>query len=224
MQYARENKENQSNNEIQQKNQIKQSLCLNLLCNFWLPNFTSAGILLAVHSVPCEISQVSQLVHRNRCVQLPPTSPPSFPNHYVILNLMATQYTCSLNGVYCPHTHQYSLVIIVLTCTFQSTLLCYQATLLPQCHANCSHYINNGWTLSRQCSNSQKQIIKQNAKQIFILLLNPYGKQLFDVLWRNACFILSLLQIHSVLSVSMGDQNKPKGTVHSSEITIKSHS
>ena len=43
----------------------------------------------------------------------------------VILNVMATQYTCSLNSVYCPHWlvshHSHK-------CTFQSTLLGCQVT------------------------------------------------------------------------------------------------
>ena len=34
---------------------------LNVLCNIWLPNTISAGILLAVHSVPQKISQAFQL-------------------------------------------------------------------------------------------------------------------------------------------------------------------
>ena len=63
-------------------------------------------------------------------------------------NVMATQYTCTLNGVYSPHrlvqwSHQYS------PCTFQSTLLACQvrSTLyILFC------YINSGWPFSRQTS------------------------------------------------------------------------
>lgn len=47
--------------------------------------------------------------------------------------------------------------------------------------------------------------------------MNPYAKQLLDALQRNASFFVSLLQAHSVISLSMGDRNKPEGTAHSSE-------
>lgn len=50
--------------------------------------------------------------------------------------------------------------------------------------------------------------------------MNPYAKQLLDALQRIH-FIVSLLQAHSVVSLSMGDHNKPEGAVHSSERAIK---
>jgi hypothetical protein len=68
---------------------------------------------------------------------------------------------------------------------------------------------------------SVKQIIRQNTKQSLILTLNPYAKQLLGAEQRNEFFILSLLQTHSVISLSMGDHNKPEGTVHSSERAIR---
>ena len=40
----------------------------------------------------------------------------------VILNAVATQYICSLNGVYCPHC-LVNDIITVHTFAFQSTLL-----------------------------------------------------------------------------------------------------
>ena len=46
----------------------------------------------------------------------------------VILNAVATQYTCSGYCMYCAHTDQYSEVVLVHTCTFQSTLLGCQVT------------------------------------------------------------------------------------------------
>ena len=49
------------------------------------------------------------------------------PIHFVIVDAMATQYTCSLNSVYSP-SDQYTKVIIVHTCAFQTTLLSYQVT------------------------------------------------------------------------------------------------
>ena len=60
----------------------------------------------------------------------------------VILNAMATQYTCSLNGVYRSRwlvqwSHHCSLPLAARLC---------------QCHTNHSHYINNGLTFSGQTS------------------------------------------------------------------------
>ena len=48
--------------------------------------------------------------------------------HSVILNVTATQYTCSFSGAY--HPHYYSKVVIIHACTFQSTLLGCQVTLI----------------------------------------------------------------------------------------------
>ena len=65
------------------------------------------------------------------------------------LNVSATQYTCSPNGIYCTP----------LTSTVKSSLFTHAhssplslAARLHWCCANCSYYINNGWTLSRQTS------------------------------------------------------------------------
>ena len=49
--------------------------------------------------------------------------------HSVILNATATQYIYSLNSIYSP-TDYYSEVVIVHMCTFQSTLLVCQFTLM----------------------------------------------------------------------------------------------
>ena len=64
----------------------------------------------------------------------------------VILNVMTTQYICSLNGIY--HA---------LTSTVKSSLLTHvhssplsSMARLPQCFTNWSCYINNSWTFSRQ--------------------------------------------------------------------------
>ena len=67
--------------------------------------------------------------------------------HSVILNATATQYTCSLNGVY--HTHwlvKSSLFMHVHSSPFSL------AARLHQCCTNHSRYVNNGWTFSRQTS------------------------------------------------------------------------
>ena len=64
----------------------------------------------------------------------------------VILNVTATQYTCSLNIIYCPHW----LVQWSCHCSHMhipSTLLGCQVTY---CHTNHSCYINNGSTFSGQ--------------------------------------------------------------------------
>ena len=67
----------------------------------------------------------------------------------IILNATATQYMCSLNGIYCPP----------LTSIEKSSLFTHAhssplslAAKLHQCHANHSFYINNGWTFSGQMS------------------------------------------------------------------------
>ena len=72
------------------------------------------------------------------------------PTHSVILNAIATQYICPLNGIYPqPCTDQYSEVIIVHACAFQFILLGCQVTSMSHEH---SLYINNGWTFSGQTS------------------------------------------------------------------------
>ena len=63
----------------------------------------------------------------------------------VILNAMATQYTCSLSGVYRPHC----LLQWSRHCSCMSLSL---AARLHQCFTNCSHYINNGCAFSGQTS------------------------------------------------------------------------
>ena len=70
-----------------------------------------------------------------------------YSSYSVILNVTATQYTCSLNGVYTPP----------LTSTVKSSLFTHAhsspvslAARLHRCHATCSHYSNSGWTFSGQ--------------------------------------------------------------------------
>ena len=65
--------------------------------------------------------------------------------HLVILNATDTQYTCSLNGIYCPA----STVKLSLFTHAHSNPLSL-ASRLHWCTANHSHYINNGWTFSGQ--------------------------------------------------------------------------
>ena len=63
----------------------------------------------------------------------------------VILNVTATQYTCSLDGVYCPHWP----VKLSFFMSVHSSPLSLTARL-HGCRTNCSHYINNDWTSSGQ--------------------------------------------------------------------------
>ena len=67
----------------------------------------------------------------------------------VILNVMATQYTCAHSMASTALTDQYSEVIIVHACTFQSILPGCQVISIPG-HASHSHYIHNGWTFPGQ--------------------------------------------------------------------------
>ena len=70
--------------------------------------------------------------------------------HSVTLNATATQYTCSLNGIYCPHW----LVLWSRHCSHMCIPVpsLWLAARLHQWSANHSLYINNGWTFSRQTS------------------------------------------------------------------------
>ena len=68
-----------------------------------------------------------------------------------ILNVMATQYACSVQGCLLP----------LLTGTVKSSLFTHAhssplslAARLHRCCTNHSHYINNSWTFSRQTSYS----------------------------------------------------------------------
>ena len=66
----------------------------------------------------------------------------------VIFNVSATQYTCLLNGVWLPPLTS-TVTSSLLTGVHSSPLSL--AARLHRCHAP-SHYINNGWTFSRQTS------------------------------------------------------------------------
>ena len=62
----------------------------------------------------------------------------------IILNVTATQYTCSLSGIYCPPLTSAGKLSVFMpphSSPFPS---------LHGCHANHSRYINNVWTLLRQ--------------------------------------------------------------------------
>ena len=65
----------------------------------------------------------------------------------VILIVTATQYTCSLNGIYHPH---WPVKLLLFTHVHSSRLSL--AARLHQCCTNHSCYISNGWTFSGQTS------------------------------------------------------------------------
>ena len=65
--------------------------------------------------------------------------------HSVILNAMATHHTWHLP------TSLTSIVKSSLFTLVHSSPL-FLAARLHRCHTNCSHCVNNGWTLSRQTS------------------------------------------------------------------------
>ena len=72
----------------------------------------------------------------------------------VILNVTATQYSCSLNSIYLPHwlvqwSHHCLLQSIAVHAHSSPLSL---AARLHRCHANHSCYINCGWTFSGQIS------------------------------------------------------------------------
>ena len=96
--------------------------------------------------VPESLLNHSNCFHRGM-FKLNPKSDVNLLLYLIILNTTATQYTCSLNDVYHPP----------LTSTVKSSLITHAhssplslAARLHQCHANHSHYINNGWTFYGQ--------------------------------------------------------------------------
>ena len=89
---------------------------------------------------------IIQIVSMEECSRLTQNSMQiCCSTHSVILNAMATQYTCSLNGIYCPP----------LTSTVKSSLFVHVhssplslAAGSQGCCANRSYCINNGCTFS----------------------------------------------------------------------------
>ena len=83
---------------------------------------------------------------------------------FYILNVMTTQNTCSLNGIYCPHwlvqwSHHHSCMDIPVH-TWTLSL----AARLHWCCTNHSCYINNCWTFFWQTSLKKGQERFQNLK------------------------------------------------------------
>ena len=78
--------------------------------------------------------------------------------HSVILNMVATQYTCSLNSIY------YSHWLVQWSCHCSHMHIPVHSLWLPGYMCKHSCYINNGWTFSRQ----NIYISQWNAKEIHI--------------------------------------------------------
>ena len=102
----------------------EQARCHDEAANHQLPAAAAFCIIRIVSTEEC--SSLMQNLTQIHC-----------SSRSVVLNVMATQDTCSRNGVY-PPTDQYSEVVLVHTCAFQPTLL--------GC-ANCC-YVNSGRTFS----------------------------------------------------------------------------
>ena len=111
------------------------SICATFICAALIASSLKAFWIRRIVSME-ECSSLTQNLMQTHCSA-----------RSVILNVTATQYTCPLNSVYCPQ----------LTCTVKLSLFTHEhssplslAARLHWCHANCSHYINNGWTFSGQ--------------------------------------------------------------------------
>ena len=94
----------------------EQACCCDEAANHQLPIAAAFWIIQIVWIVSKEeCSSLTQNLMQIRC-----------STHSVILNVMATQYTCSLDGV--SHPHGLAQWSHHCWCTFQSTLLGYQVT------------------------------------------------------------------------------------------------
>ena len=113
----------------------EQALCPEEVANHQLPIAAAFWIIPIVSREEC--SSLMQNMMQIDC-----------STHSVILSVMTTQYTCSLNGIY-PPPPRTSIVRSSLFTHVHSSPLSLAARS-HGCHANCSSYINNGWTFSRQ--------------------------------------------------------------------------
>ena len=110
--------------------------CLDGAANQQLPTAAAFWIIWMVSTEEC--SSLTQNLMQILC-----------STHSVILNVTATQYTCSLKGVCHPHW-----LVQWSHCWWLHSSPRSLAARLHWCCANHSHYINNGWTFSRQTSYS----------------------------------------------------------------------
>ena len=114
----------------------EQACCHDEAANHHLPIIVAFWIIQIVSMEEC--SSLTQNLMQICC-----------STHSVILNAMATQYTCSLNGVYRPYwLGQWSCHCLCIVCALfvHSSPLSLGARL-HRCHANHSHCTNNGWPI-----------------------------------------------------------------------------
>ena len=100
---------------------------LNVLCKLWLPNFVSAGLILAVRSVPSEDQLGVQVGCMRKWIQLLPTSPPSsaFP---VFIFLVAIT-----NGIFFPDFCFWYFIVDVQKYTLRFLNHQFKRTYASQC-------------------------------------------------------------------------------------------
>ena len=98
--------------------------------------------VLSLNRVSGGISSLTQNLMQIRC-----------STHSVILNVMATQYTGSLNDIYRPHWPAQCSSLFMRVHPSSLSL----AARLHRCCTNCSHYINKSWTFSGQTSCNIRQ-------------------------------------------------------------------
>ena len=88
----------------------------------------------------------------------------SFSTCSVSLNATATQYTCSLYGIYRPHW----LVQWSCHCSLMGIPVSLAARL-HRCHANRSCYMNNAWPFPRQIS------YVGTLSNIYLNIIHPFS-------------------------------------------------
>ena len=128
----------------------------------------------------------------------------------VILNAMATQYTCSLNVIYCPQW----LVQWSRRCS-HTWISGHFSWLLGYINATHSHYINNGWNFSKL--SSYTILIKDNK---FVEKCQEKGKGFWALrggkLWEGKYmekimetrgFLLKFVQAHFGANIPFSNGN-----------------
>ena len=113
----------------------EQAYCHDEAANHQLPIAVAFWIIWIISAEEC--SSLTQNLMQIHC-----------SSSSVILNVMTTQYACSLNGVYHPH----GLVWWSCHCShmYIHNSPLFLASRLLQSAANYSHNINSGWTFSGQ--------------------------------------------------------------------------
>ena len=114
--------------------------------------------------------------------------------HSVILNAMATQYPCSLNGVYSPHwLAQWSC-----HCHAHCSPLSLAVRLYWHC-TNCPQYVNNGRTFSRQTMKNLGCFYRISS--FYVSLIGWTKREIFFVVEEGE-WVRTIVISHSSLSLS----------------------